>query len=125
MNISTNTVMIILGMLLAAGNAGDIRDYVDEIITGAQQVATAGDLRSISLMLDLHYMKRGRYPESERFGQWMKENFKENQIKDLCRDHWGHALVYSAGPDLHSFKLISIGPDGVEDTPDDLHYTGP
>jgi general secretion pathway protein G len=114
---------IALGVIV--GNADEIQEFYEETVSYAQQLATAGDLRSISNMLDYEFMKRGRYPKTEAFKTWMAKNFKENPQRDIAADHWGNTLVYTAVDNQKGFILISAGPDGLIDTSDDLRYTGP
>ena len=102
-----------------------IRDILNESIEAAQQIATAGDLRSMSNMLDYHYMKKGRYPREDRFEQWLTATFKENNIKELSLDHWGKPYVYRVGARQKSYLLISLGRDGIPDTDDDMKVSGP
>ncbi len=108
-----------------AGNADEITRFYDETVAHAQHLATAADLRSISNMLDYELMKRGRYPRDKDFGAWMQRNFKENNIQELGRDHWGNDLVYKADSSRKRFSLLSKGPDGLAGTADDLLATGP
>ena len=97
----------------------------NQSILAAQQIATAGDLRSMSNMLDYHYMRRGRYPREDKFNRWLIETFKENNIKDLSMDHWGNPYVYTTADNRKSYILISSGPDGKVDTTDDMKVSGP
>ena len=114
---------IALGLIV--GNSGNIMEFYDETVAMARQVATAGDLRSITTMLDYSYMKKGRLPRPDRFEIWMVRNFKENNLKDLMTDHWGNRLVYESSKKDKTYVLISLGPDGILDTPDDMRRTGP
>jgi len=114
---------IALGVIV--GNSGNIMEFYDETVAMARQVATAGDLRSITTMLDYSYMKKGRLPRPDRFETWMVKNFKENDLKDLMTDHWGNRLVYESSKKDKTYVLISLGPDGILDTPDDMRRTGP
>ncbi|MBN2793683.1 MAG: type II secretion system protein GspG [Desulfuromonadales bacterium] len=121
--------MILLSLIAAAGMLtdapGKVKSLYEESIETGRYVATAGDLRSISTMLDYHYLRRGRYPRTDRFGKWMTEAFKENQLKSLTIDHWGQEYDYRASANLQAYVLISSGPDGIPGTDDDLKMTGP
>ncbi|MBW1717841.1 MAG: type II secretion system protein GspG [Deltaproteobacteria bacterium] len=114
---------IALGII--AGNSDEIIKFFNDTETVAQQIATAGDMRSISTMLDYEFIRRGRYPRTEDFKRWMEEKFKENNLKPLTQDHWGYELVYRATKDRKKYTLISLGPDGMEETEDDIRITGP
>lgn len=114
---------VALGVI--AGNADEIKRFCEDAVTYAQQLATAGDLRSISNMLDYEFMKKGRYPKTEAFKAWMERTFKESPQKVITVDHWGNPLVYRATEKQGGFVLISAGLDGIVDTSDDLKYTGP
>jgi general secretion pathway protein G len=70
-------------------------------------------------------MKKGRLPAPDRFEQWLETNFKENDLKDLATDHWGNKLVYTSSKKDKTYSLISMGPDGILDTEDDMIRTGP
>ena len=119
----------LLGLAMAAGlvvgNADKIEEFYNELIATTQKVTTAGDMRSITMMLDYQYVKKGRYPRTDRFPQWMEENFKENQLRSLIQDNWGNELIYEASVDRKKFVLISKGSDGIRDTEDDMKITGP
>ena len=110
---------------LVVGNADEIERFYNETVATAAQLATAGDLRSIGNMLDAHYLRRGRYPRTERFEDWMARSFKENDIKAITADHWGTALAYRAVDGQKGFVLVSAGQDRIFDTRDDLKLTGP
>ena len=114
---------ITLGLIV--GNSENIMKFYDDTVIMSRQIATAGDLRSISIMLDYTYMKKNRLPQSDKFRIWMKRNFKENNLKDLMIDHWGNRLIYQSSEKDKTYVLISLGPDGVLDTKDDMRRTGP
>jgi len=107
-----------------AGNSDAIKKFFNDTVAVTQQIATAGDMRSISTMLDYEFMRRGRYPKTRYFKKWMEKNFKENNLKPLTTDHWGNELVYISEQRQKSYTLISCGPDGIEKTKDDLKLTG-
>jgi general secretion pathway protein G len=119
--------LLVAGLTIGviAGNADEITRFYDETVAHAQHLATSADLRSISNMLDYELLKRGRYPRSRDFENWLKRTFKENPAGELGRDHWGHPLIYQADHDRKGFSLTSKGPDGLAGTADDLLVTGP
>ena len=116
-------LMVVAGLIGA--NADKIELFYDEIVSMTQHIATAGDIRSITTMLDYTYVKKGRYPETERFASWMEMHFKENQVKSLTKDHWGNELIYESSKDRKRFSLISRGADGALGTDDDMKLTAP
>ena len=119
--------LLIAGIALGAiaGNADEIKDFFNDTVAITQQIATAGDMRSISIMLDYKFLRQGRYPKTEHFARWMGKNFKENELKPLTTDHWGNEFIYMAAENQKKCTLISCGPDGIEGTEDDIKITGP
>lgn len=107
------------------GNSDKIESFYEELKAQARSIVSGMDMRSITLMLDYEYIRKGRYPGEEEFNAWMQQNFKENQFKELTMDAWGRPLVYTTTTDRKEFKLISAGPDGQIDTQDDIISTGP
>lgn len=108
-----------------AGNGDEIRALFDSTVAYTQQIATAGDLRTIGYMLDYSFLKTGRYPAAESFTEWLRLNVRESTGRDLGRDHWGRPYLYETTPDRKGFVLLSAGTDGVTGTGDDLQYSGP
>ena len=107
-----------------AANSDEVTRFFDDTVAMTQLIATAGDIRSIGNMLDYHYLKKGRYPKTERFDRWLAASFVENDLKGLREDHWGNALFYEE-TGQQQYELRSAGPDGQLRTPDDLVRTGP
>lgn len=120
---------VLLALMAGLVTFTDIPERMQEIFTesikAAQHIATAGDLRSMSNMLDYHYIKRGRYPKEEHFEQWLTATFKESNIKELARNHWGNLYLYRVGVRQKSYTLISMGQDEIKGTGDDMKVTGP
>jgi general secretion pathway protein G len=119
--------LIIAGISIGviAGNSDQITQLFDDTVAVSRQIATAGDMRSISIMLDYTYLKKGRLPPADKFADWLADSFKENDLKALQADHWGNPLVYEVSGDRHMYTLISAGPDGISGTEDDMRKTGP
>jgi general secretion pathway protein G len=119
--------LIVAGLALGviAGNADKITEFYEQTVEHARHLATAADLRSISNMLDYHFMKKGRYPRSKDFLPWMRANFKESPVHALGVDHWDNPLIYRPDARHKAFVLVSKGPDGSVNTADDLRVTGP
>lgn len=122
-----------MGMLMAVGAVTAATTDLPERLAGAfeeimettRQVCTAGDLHSISVMLDAKYVLDRKLPAEEEFGSWMQETFKENNVKDLAADHWGSRYIYKLSADGRSYRLISAGNDGRFGTDDDMTKSGP
>lgn len=121
---SITGVVFIASLMAFTDTPQQIRAIIDESIRTGQQLATAGDLRSMSTMLDAYFLKHGRYPRADRFEDWLTANFKENQLKKLSIDHWGHPYRYVVR-DGKAYTLRSLGEDGMEGTADDMTVTGP
>ena len=125
----SNITMAILGlagaMLLFTDAPERVKQLYDEAVLTGQQLATAGDMRSMSNMLDYHYLKNGRCPKPERFDQWLAVTFKSSVDRDLAIDHWGTPFFYDTDDDLNRYSLISAGPDRTLGTADDMRIDGP
>ena len=124
-NLITKLLVAGIGLGVIAGNADEITKFFDDTVAVTQQICTAGDMRSISTMLDYEFIRSRRYPKSEHFKKWMEANFKENDLKPLTTDHWGNEFIYTATRDQKRCTLISCGPDGIKGTEDDIKITGP
>ena len=96
-----------------------------ESIMLSQQIATAGDLRSMSVMLDAHYFTWGRYPAEDDFEDWLADTFKGSNLKDMAEDHWGNPYLYTVSKKGKAYLLRSVGPDSIADTDDDMTINGP
>jgi general secretion pathway protein G len=110
---------------LIAGNSEEIGKLFDETVEYSQMIATSGDLRAVSQMLDYYYMKKGRYPDEKIFALWFKKNFKENNLKDNLSDHFGSKYIYETKDGLRGYVLVSKGADKIRGTKDDLIVSGP
>lgn len=126
MNIPGILVVLITALLaLSTDMPQKMKDIFNEAIATGQQVATAGDLRSMSNMLDAYYFKRGRYPSEKHFEKWLNESFRGGELKSMTLDHWGNAYTYTVTGNGKTFKLRSNGADGIADTEDDMVAFGP
>lgn len=126
-----NNVMISLLALMGTATAiytdvpGQLRQVFDDSVLAAQQVATAGDLHSMSVMLDAGYIMNRSLPEDEDFPRWLDDTFKENNVKELAVDHWGTAYRYTLTENGRGYQLRSAGADTIFETSDDMVKTGP
>lgn len=123
---ATLAFFALVGSLLAFTDLPEkMKSVFDESVLAAQQIATAGDLRSMSIMLDVYYFKRGRYPRAVKFDRWLEATFKESHLKALNEDHWGNKYIYVADSSRKAYVLLSTGPDGIAETSDDMTVSGP
>ena len=126
-----NNVMISLLALMGTATAiytdvpWQLRQVFDDSVLAAQQVATAGDLHSMSVMLDAGYIMNRSLPEEEAFAGWLADTFKENNVKELAVDHWGTAYRYTLVANRRGYQLRSAGADTVFETADDMVKSGP
>ena len=118
-------------MMIATVSAAytDLPKQLEEIFTQtvaeSQLVVTAGDMKSLSTMLDATYIMDRYLPSEDEFERWMNQSFKENNVKSLMDDHWGNPYIYKLSAKGRKYKLISTGPDGRPGTIDDLSISGP
>lgn len=101
-----------------------LKGIYEESVAEAQRVSTAGDLKSIAVMLDAGFIMDRRLPAEEDFADWLESTFKENNVKELAEDHWGHPYVYTLKNGRH-YEVRSGGPDGLQGNEDDLSISGP
>ena len=126
-----NTIVAGLMTVLAVSAAvyTDIPEYLERLyedgVLAAQQIATAGDMRTMSVMLDTLYIMERSIPSEAEFPGWIQRNFKENNIKSLAADHWGNPYSYKVLKKNKVYTLRSAGPDGTFGTGDDLVVKGP
>lgn len=124
---------VMLGMLALIGSASalyaDLPEHLfsiyGESLEAAQQVMTAGDLHSLSLMLDAKYIMDRKLPKEDEFGEWLNITFKENNVKNLADDHWGTPYIYKVYKKRRAYQLISAGSDKKFGTHDDMIKSGP
>ncbi len=114
-----------LSLGIIVGNQDEIEAFFNDVIDETQRITTAGDLRTISNMLDYHYIRKGRYPSEKRFAKWLQQNTKENNIRSVLDDNWGNSFLYATSGKNKKFTLISKGKDGELNTDDDMYVTGP
>ena len=124
---------ITLGLLLTISTVAvatsDIPEQMkrmfEDSVAAARQVSTAGDLHSMSVMLDAAYVMDRRLPSERDFNTWLTNTFKENNVKSLSHDHWGNPYIYTCAKSGRSYELRSAGPDGLTGTDDDMVKCGP
>jgi general secretion pathway protein G len=127
MNNMTMALVALIGTAAAVSSdlPDQLRRIYDDSVEAAQLVATAGDLHSMSVMLDAGYIMNRRLPGEEEFSRWLTETFKENNVKELAVDHWGTPYRYTVLENGRGYRVRSAGVDTVFDTADDMVKTGP
>ncbi len=97
----------------------------------ARQARAEADVKaSIPLALDLFETDTGKYPTQEEGLSILRtpppdaqsRNWRGPYLKQDPVDPWGHPYRYVA-PGVHNpqdYDLFSLGPDGVENTSDDI-----
>jgi general secretion pathway protein G len=141
-NAGFSLVEILLVIVIILMLAGALVVFVLPQQEGAQINTTRVKLQNIETALTTYKLNVGTYPaepqgglaallrkpmfENEKIGErWRGPYVKPGTVLD---DAWGRLLIYEmvdktlvedpSGPD---FRLFSVGPDGLRDTPDDIH----
>lgn len=127
MNQFTVGSLLVLGSLSAiyADLPAQMQNVFDDSLQAVRQVATAGDMHSMAVMLDAAYVMDRRLPREDEFAQWLRMTFKKNNVKGLDVDAWGNAYSYTLEPGGRSYRLQSAGPDHESGTDDDMTVEGP
>lgn len=121
--IEVMVVIIILG-LIAALVVPRITGRVDE----AKVEATKIQMKAVKDALEQYKLDNGIYPTTE---QGIKALVEKPQIPPLPnrwrqyldkipQDAWGRDFLYLSPGINHPYELRSLGPDGKEDTEDDI-----
>ncbi len=113
-------VLIILGSLLV-GRAR-LR-FEPSKITRTPEMTAARDLRILYIALERFNLDCRRYPTTEEglnalivdTGDW---EWRRPYVTLIRADPWGRHYVYEAG--TNGFTLLSVGRDGIRETPDDI-----
>ena len=107
----------------------DLPKQLEEIFTQtaaeSQLVLTAGEMKSLSTLLDATYKMNRYLPSEDEFERWMNQSFKKKYATSLMDDHWGNPYIYKLTAKGRKYTLISTGPDGQPGTIDDLSISGP
>ncbi|MBA6153006.1 type II secretion system protein GspG [Gelidibacter maritimus] len=74
-------------------------------------------LTEVASLLKHEKQTSGHYPE--KLSTIIRNNPLHNKID---KDYWGREFFYERHPSGESFILISLGPDGNLNTPDDIAY---
>lgn len=107
-------VIVIIG-LLATMVATNVIGASDE----ARETKALGDVKTIADAVSFYRSKNAKLPESlEALATKDEKGF--SYINDLPRDPWDHDYVLREGDTPREFEVISLGPDGNENTEDDI-----
>ena len=124
-------LLIVIGILLAIGGIVLVN------LIGVQEESEVGvtkvQMQGIADQLDAFRLTMKRFPtEDEGIAVlWSSSNLEDEEEaakwrqflpKPVPNDQWGNPWVYRNPSDLEGqpYDLVSIGPDGEEDTEDDL-----
>lgn len=79
-------------------------------------------MKELRTALELSYLTNARYPESLADLTVPAAAGEAPIVSRIPDDPWGHAYVYvvEESESYPSFRLYSLGPDGLEGTDDDL-----
>ncbi len=117
-------VVTILGVLVAM--------VVPRLAGRTEQARVAraeADVKSnIILALDLFELDNGRYPTTQEGLNALRaqppdaKNWRGPYLKQSPTDPWGRSYryVYPGSHNPQDYDLFSVGPDGAEQTPDDV-----
>jgi general secretion pathway protein G len=107
-------VVVILGLLAtlvvpAVMSAGD----------EARETKARTDVRAIADAVKMYRTKKGKMPESLDV-LVEKDDKGRNFLDELPKDPWDNDYRILAGDRANEFEIVSIGPDGTENTEDDI-----
>lgn len=74
-------------------------------------------LSEVAVLLDYEKETLGQYPE--RLETVLRKN---PLLKNIHKDYWGREFYYERHSSGESYILISLGPDGMLNTEDDIFY---
>ena len=107
-------VVVILGLLAT---------LVVPAVMGASDTArekkALTDVRAIADAVRLYRVNNGKFPESLEV-LVEKDSKGRSQLEELPKDPWDHDYVIRQGDRANDFEIISVGPDGTENTEDDI-----
>lgn len=119
---------IFLVLDVAAGIVG--KGYIQSH-GGSEIMETKAKIKTLEVLLASNRIIRGRYPtQEEGLDRLMPSNATGKEYERLAsrlKDAWDRRIQYRI-PGVHhpeSYDLFSFGPDGIEDTEDDITNWGP
>lgn len=107
-------VIVILG-LLATMVARNVIGASDE----ARATKAQTDVRTIAGAVREYRATNGKLPESLEVLS-TKDERGRSQLEELPKDPWGNDYILRPGDRPTEFEVISMGPDGSENTEDDI-----
>jgi general secretion pathway protein G len=109
-------VVVILGLLATL-----VTKSVSGYLADAKETKAKSDVRSIHESVKMWLVKNTTLPERGLEALTEKDQNGHSYLDDLPKDPWGHDyLLRQTGEKAHQFMIVSCGPDGNEDTPDDI-----
>ncbi|MCB9914497.1 MAG: type II secretion system protein GspG [Planctomycetes bacterium] len=93
----------------------DVDPYAEDSV-GDPTADTLAALRRVKIGLVVHKSDLGHYPATLAELLTPTANYPSGYLDGnaLPKDGWGHELVYALTPDAGSFRIWSVGPDGVD-----------
>jgi hypothetical protein len=90
-------------------------DVARPVLTPVFRWQARQEMTSIAHELQIYERENlGQIPDARRFQRWLESSF----TGDAMLDSWG--APYGIRVQRDSFAIVSWGPDGVPDTPDDV-----
>lgn len=112
-------IELILVTVIIAILAGMVTLSFRGTATESKIRAALGDIKSYDTALDLYALEN-----NDQYPKQLEElaTGKKKYIRDLNKDPWGNPYVYLLPGAQHkdSYDVFSMGPDGVQDTEDDV-----
>lgn len=103
-------VILIIGLLATLVLVNVVKHGEDAALK-----ITRAQIAQLRGQIDVFRLQRGRTPDR------LEDLVRAGYLDELPVDGWNHAFVYRVpGPEGRPFEILSLGPDGVEGTPDDL-----
>ena len=107
-------VVVILGLLAT---------LVVQNVMGASDTArekkAQTDVTTIADAVRMYRVNHGRFPDSlEALAE--KDEKGRSEIESLSKDPWDHDYILRTGDRPNEFEVLSMGPDGSENTEDDI-----
>jgi len=107
-------VVVILGLLAT---------LVVQNVMGASDTArekkAMSDVRTIADAVRMYRVNNGKLPDSLDVLATKNEKGR-SEIEELPKDPWDHDYILHPGDRPNEFEVISMGPDGSENTEDDI-----
>jgi general secretion pathway protein G len=103
------------------------------VINAGRSGSVRAHLSALNTALLLYKMKSGQLPTTEQGLAVLVEKPVLEPVPqswaqqltgfDVLKDPWGNEYVYSLGPNEDGFQIHSLGPDGLDQTDDDITHT--